>query len=223
MSIFIPGRNEQVGTLIGTDSKDTKNYGTYHMAARPDLFEPMRTNNFEFIVFGLNQKINESGNPYEVHTDGDLNAEDVLRLSIDGAFQPHFKQNPVSVKRGNSTLYYAGAPTFDAGQIKLKDYIGLNAKLALMSWQNLSYNVRTEKIGLASDYKLTCYIKEYTPDYILIRTWVVEGCWITGITESGYDAANADNLNQITATIQYDKAYPEFKEVNTDFATSISV
>mgnify|MGYP003322441002 CR=1 FL=1 len=81
--------------------------------------------------------------------------------------------------------------------------------MALMSWQDLSFNVRTEKVGLASNYKLDCYVKEYTPDYILIRSWKLYGCWITGISESGFDASAADNLNQITATVQYDKAIPE--------------
>jgi len=82
----------------------------------------------------------------------------------------------------------------------------MNAKLALMSWQNLSYNVQTEKIGLASDYKLDCYLREYTPDYIKVREWRLRGCWISGISEGTFDASSSDNLNQITATIEYDRA-----------------
>lgn len=116
-------------------SEYTDQFGTYHMAAAPALFEPQRVNNFEFQVAGLNDKLMESGNnPYNVPTSGSLSAQEVIRISVDQASAPHFTQAPIEIKRGNSTLKYAGAPTFNQTTIKLKDYIGVRAKDALMAW-----------------------------------------------------------------------------------------
>jgi len=167
MSIYIPGQG-QTNTKVHSSTQDTTKYGTYHMAARPDLYEPLRTNNFEFVVIGLGQKLSDIGAELNYfHNNTEIgNIDEVLRVSVDQAFIPHFSQSVVQVKRGNSTLKYAGQPTFNNGQIRIKDYIGTDAKMALMEWQNLSYNVITEKVGLASDYKLNCILTEYTPDYI---------------------------------------------------------
>lgn len=187
-------------------------HGTYHMADNPALYEPQRLNNFEFMVTGLGNQILKAG-----FDESDSNAymtdpESVIRLSVKSTSVPHFSQSVIEVRRGNSSLKYAGVPSFSSGSIVINDYIGTDAKMALMAWQNQSYNVKTEKVGLASDYKHDCYLLEYTPDFQLVRTWKLYGCWISELSESTFDS-ESNSVNQITCTIQYDKAMPDTSDI----------
>lgn len=182
--------------------------GTYHLADNPSLFEVQRNNNFEFVVTDLDG-IQRAGS---IGTESNAfigNAQEMLRLSVTKSTVPHFSQEVVSIKRGNSTMKYAGVPTFDEGSIEFNDYVGADTKAILMAWQNLSYNVETEKVGSMSNqntqYKKKCYLIEYTPDYRKVRTWVLYGCWISKLSEGEYNAEEGGK-HSITATIQYDHA-----------------
>lgn len=188
--------------------------GTYHLADNPQLFEIQRNNNYEFIVTDIDDILRAGA----IGTESNArikNAQEMLRLSVNGAFIPHFTQETVEIKRGNSTLKYAGVPTFEAGQIPFHDFIGADVKSILMAWQNMSYNVYTEKVGCLerTNYKRQAYLIEYPPDYgRKIRTWKLSGCWISGLDEESY--SNDDGgKHLITATIQYDKAQLDMTEV----------
>lgn len=203
--------------LNGTDKPSTINQssatpmGTYHLAANTNLYEIQRTNNFEFIVTDIDG-ITKAG-MLGGETNGTIaNAQEVLRLSVLSSSVPHFDQNPIEVKRGNSSMKFAGVPTFQQGQLKVVDYIGAETKEALMAWQNLSYNVLTEKVGLASDYKKDCYLVEYTPDYQKVRQWKMHGCWISGITEDEFNHETNDKKS-CTVKIEYDRAELDTSEV----------
>ena len=183
--------------------------GTYHLADNPQLFEIQRGNNFEFIVTDIDGIMRAGA----VGTEANAkikNAQEMLRLSIQKAFVPHFTQEVVQVKRGNTTLKYAGVPTFEAGTISFHDFIGADVKSILMAWQNMSCNIQTEKVGSldVTPYKKQCYLIEYTPDYRKVRTWKLYGCWISGITEGEYNHESNDK-HTIDVTIEYDKAYME--------------
>lgn len=182
--------------------------GTYHLADNPSLFEVQRNNNFEFIVTDLDG-IKQAG---AIGTESNAyigNAQEMLRLSVTKSSIPHFSQEVVAIKRGNSTLKYAGVPTFDEGTLEFNDFVGARTKEILMAWQNLSYDVDTEKVGSVSNpntqYKKNCYLVEYTPDYRKIRTWVLYGCWISKLSEGEYSAEDV-NKHAISATVQYDHA-----------------
>lgn len=204
--------------LNGVDQPSTINnpstipHGTYHMADNPAMYEPQRTNNFEFMVTGLGNRILKSGFNVDDENAYLSNPESVIRLSVKSTSIPHFDVSVIPIRRGNNELKYAGVPSFSAGQLVLYDYIGTDAKMALMAWQNQVYNVKTEKVGLAKDYKHDCYLLEYTPDFQLVRTWKLYGCWISGISESTYDA-DSNGVNLVTATIQYDKAMPDTSDI----------
>ena len=146
-------------------------YGAYHLADNPSLYEPQRTNNFTFIVTGIDN-ILRVGVSAEEAEDNDYikNAGNTLSFSVVSASIPMFSQEPITIRRGNSVMKAAGLPTFSEGSLEVNDYIGADSKSILMAWQNLSYNVNTEKVGLMSDYKKTCYLCEYSPDYKLVRT-----------------------------------------------------
>ena len=179
---------------------NTEKLGTYYLTDNPQHYEIQRTNSFMFYVEGLNGELNIPD-----HTYAQANAEDILKISVNSSSVPHFSQNTIEVNRGNNTMKFAGKPTFGEGSIKLHDFIGAGTKEVLMAWQNLSYNVVTDKVGLASDYKKDCYLVEYTPDYQLVRTWKLFGCWISALSESGYSHDDNSKVT-ISATIQYDKA-----------------
>lgn len=174
--------------------------GTYHLANNPNIYEIARTNNFEFIVTDIDGILKAGSSTVSY-----ANAQEVIRMSVVSCPIPHFSQSVIEVKRGNTTLKYAGVPTFDAGQLVLNDYIGADTAGVLEAWQNLSYNVRTEKVGLSSDYKKDCYLIEYSPDYQAVRKWIMRGCWISGLSETDMDNDNNEK-KRITATIQYDRA-----------------
>lgn len=182
--------------------------GTYHLADNPSLFEIQRNNNFEFIVTDLDG-IQRAGSTGAESNALIGNAQEMLRLSVTKAFIPHFTQEVVNIKRGNSTMKYAGVPTFEGGSVEFNDFVGADTKAILMAWQNLSYNVDTEKVGSVSNpntqYKKNCYLVEYTPDYRKVRTWVLYGCWISQLSEGEYNADDGQK-HSISATIQYDYA-----------------
>lgn len=183
--------------------------GAYHLADNPDLYEVQRANNFDFIVTGIDNIVRAGMD--DIPENRIANASHVLRFSVKKASIPFFTQSTIEIKRGNSIMKAAGAPTFAAGSITVYDYIGADSKSALMAWQNLSYNAKTEKIGAMKDYKKTCYLNEYTPDYKLVRTWKLLGCWISGLSESEFSHDNTDK-QEITATIEYDKAFMELPD-----------
>ena len=193
----------KAGTVDSTlhDRADME-HGAYNLATNPEYYEIQRGNNFEFCVYDLNGIEQAPGavNQYAV-----ANAEEVIRLSVDGAPVPHFSQNPIEVQRGNTTIRYAGVPTFSGGDLTLNDYIGAGTLEALMAWQNKSFDVETEKVGLAKDYKKQCTLTEYTPTWQPVRQWRLFGCWISGISESAMSYSSNDK-RQITATITYDYA-----------------
>ena len=194
--------------INGTDRPSTINelspkHGTYHLADNPNLYEIQRTNNFEFVVMDIDN-ILRAGMP-NTKANKIKNAQEILRLSVVSAPIPHFSQQPITVYRGNSALKYAGKPEFGNGTVVVNDYIGADTKAILMAWQNLSYNVQTEKVGLVGDYKKDAYLIEYTPDMQIVRQWKLHGCWISSLQESDY--SSDDNANHtINATIEYDRA-----------------
>lgn len=181
--------------------------GTYYMADRPELYEIQRNCNYEFIVPGIDDIVRPGmvGNETNAKI---KDAQNMLRISIIGAFIPHFTQQPIEIKRGNNTLKYAGVPSFGNGTLKFNDFIGADVKSILMAWQNMSYNVYTEKVASLqrTPYKKTCFLLEYPPDYYAPhRKWIIGGCWISGITESDYDNYNGDR-HEVSCTIEYDWA-----------------
>lgn len=184
--------------------------GAYHLANNPDLYELQRSNNFEFVVPNLGTLLRAGYNDTDSNATIN-NAEEVLRISVVESSVPTFTQQVIEIRRGNSIMKAAGLPTFNEGSLVLNDYIGADGKSALMAWQNLSYNVRTEKVGKMSAYKKDCYLIEYTPDYTPVRTWLLKGCWISGLQMPNFSAESGDK-RQITATVQYDAAFMEVEE-----------
>ena len=168
-----------------------QNYQGAYLLSEKEV-EVQRTNNFEFIVV----------NDFSDATD---NYDEVIRLSVNKAFVPHYNQSSLTVKRGNTSIKFAGVPEFSDGDINCYDYVGINTLKALRKWQSLSYNVDTEKVGLVSDYKKNCQIYEYTPDGQTVRIFELYGCWFSNLREDEFNS-ETNAIHGISVTITYDKA-----------------
>lgn len=203
--------------------------GTYHISNSLQSYESARSNFFTLLVedfedllypqfsyTGENveqEYITKSGNGGHAK----LTGQDVIKLSVNKMFVPHFNLGQIEIRRGNSIVRFADTPSWDAGTIELQDFVGIETKNVLMAWQALAYDVNTDTQGRAGDwtdddgilhrgYKRDCTLIEYTPDFQQIRYWKLKGCWISQISESNFEV-DASGGRALTATLQYDRAF----------------
>lgn len=187
-----------------------ENMGTYHLADNPKLYEPARSNNFEFVVMDVDDLLKAGTKESALTNENSYikNAQETLRVSVVSSTVPHFELSVLDVKRGNNTMHVAGTPSFPSGTLVLNDFMGARTKDCLLAWQALAYDVRTEKVHSMSNYKKTCYLVEYSPDYnAVIRKWRMVGCWISNLQEDAFNNEQNDKRT-VTATVVYDKAIP---------------
>ncbi len=185
-------------------------FGVYHISDNPTQYQILRSNNFRFIIQGLDSIVRVGG---DASNSDDIitNAQEVLDFSVIKFDAPHFEQDEIAIKRGNSTAYYAGVPSFKTGTLVINDFAGANGKSILEAWQNLSYNIIDDTIPSSDKYKVDATVLEYLPDNTLVRYWELKGCWVKGIEETGYDSENGGK-KEVTATIRYDRAIPHRPE-----------
>ena len=198
---------------------DNDTFGTYHITSQPDIYEPARNNNFAFFIPDF-KNILRAGVAKDTAQQSDYivdNSQEVLKVAVDSSSVPHFALGVVEVSRGNNKAKFAGLPTFQSGNLVIKDFISVKAGYAnpkdiMMAWQALAYDVRSEKISRASEYKRTCTLVEYSPDWTPIRTWIIEGCWVSEVSEDPFNY-ESEGKRTFTATIVYDRAYPKVETV----------
>lgn len=187
---------------------------TKHISSNLANYEAARnaffTLNVDFRIPGTETvnllKPDYTGHPAQA-TENDYikEAAEGLKLNVTKAPVPHFSVGTEEYRRGNDVVKFATVPTWDSGSIEVDDVVGIRTKDILMSWQYLAYNPNTRLGGRMRDYKKTCTLMEYTQDYELIRTWTLEGCFITKLSESDFDREN-DGKRKITVEISYDRA-----------------
>ena len=181
----------------------------YHLGSTHRAYQPAKKNFFEFIVEDLTHLL-KPGVEQELAQDSDYitDGQEVIRLTVNKAPVPHYELNEIEIRKGNSSVWYAGTPTYSEGTLEVDDMIGANSKAVLEAWQNLAYNVLSDQGGRAINYKKNCTLIEYTSDHVKVRSWKLIGCWIKGISENDYDK-ESDDLQRVQATIRYDRAIPE--------------
>ena len=177
--------------------------GSYHFSANKSVYEIQRGNNFEFIIDAALNNVSAYGS----ETKKFPNAQEYIRLSVSSASVPHYSQSVIEVRRGNTAVKYAGPMSWDAGQLNCYDFIGAETLDILMAWQAQSGNPLYQTVGQQKDYKVSANLIEYTPDYNeIVRTWKLDGCWISNIDEDGF-SQDANGARKIRCTIEYDRAY----------------
>ena len=181
---------------------------TRHISTNLENYEAARSAFFTLIVDDLTNllKTDYTGEIDEA-TDVDHinNAQEVLKLNVVKAPVPTFGISTDEFRRGNDVVKFAGLPTWDGGSIVVDDIVGLDTKSILYSWLYLAYNPHTRKGGRMKDYKKTATLCEYTQDYELIRSWTIEGIFVTKISEEDFDRT-ADGKRQLTVEFSYDRA-----------------
>ena len=190
---------------------------TTHISSNLSQYEHARSSFFVFQVAPeeLTNLIypdfdTSAGEPGDADKYNGQQASDYLRLNVVKASVPNFTVETHTYRRGNDVVKSASVPTFKDGSITVDDVVGLHVKDMLYAWLYLAYDPHTRKGGRMKDYKKTCTLLEYTQDYQLIRYWVLDGCFITGIDESEFDREN-DEVRKLTVAISYDRAmmYPQ--------------
>lgn len=190
---------------------DTLRAGAYHLAGNPSKYQPVRQNNFTFLVdasensplYSL-RRVNE--NPEDANSYIN-NGQEVLEFSVLKFDVPHFSQDEIEIGRGNSKIYFAGRPSFTAGKLEVQDFMSADSKSVIMAWQALSYDIASDSISNSDKYKANATVYEYMPDGTLIRSWALYGCWVKSISETGWDN-EAGSKKTLSCDIRYDRAVP---------------
>lgn len=186
-----------------------KQHGAWHLADNPQLYEPARSNNFEFVATGIGDLLKSGLDDAVEHDASDYitNAQETIRVSVVSSSVPHYSVSPIEVKRGNDTIKFAGTPRFSELPLVVNDYMGARTKDAIMAWQALAYNVRNGHVNRATNYKKECRLIEFTPDYKeILREWVIEGAWVSEVQEGAF-SNEEEGKRTVTATIVFDRAY----------------
>lgn len=181
----------------------TTEFGTYHIADNPKQYQPLRTNNFRFLVYGLDNLLRAAGDAEDAN-DYINNAQEVIDFSVVSFETPKFSQSPLDINRGNSTLHYAGKASFNNSRLVINDYAGADGKSILKAWQALSYDVVNDTIPSSDVYKKQAVVLEYLPDNTLVNIYDIYGCWVGDIDETGW--SNEDSGKKtVTAQIIFDR------------------
>ncbi len=176
--------------------------GTQHMVNN-DYYEPQRTNNYEVQIIGLEGIKDMRGRSISQSS----TAGDIITLSTASFEAPSISVDPITVRYGNSSIKYAGVPSFGDASIVINDYIGLNTEKILTAWYGQVYNPIDEIIGYATDYKRRAYLIEYDTKYVQARSWIMEGVWPQNLNLGSY-SAEGGSQRQITMTLIYDRLIP---------------
>ena len=107
---------------INIDSK----LNSYHFSANKETYEIQRGNNFEFILSDpAFNKITAVGSDTK---SWGANTSEFIRLSVSSSSVPHFSQNAIEVRRGNTAVKYAGVISWPSGSLECYDFIGAETK-----------------------------------------------------------------------------------------------
>ena len=153
-------------------------------------FEPMRTNNFELQITGAGIR----------NTD--------IMLSVASFTAPNIQQEAIQVHYGNSSVKFAGKPTFADTTITCNDFIGMDVEKALSDWQKQAYNYESGEVGYAHEYKKEAVLIEYDTKGNPKRQWRIIGCWISSLN-LGQFSQEGNQVRQIECTFVYDLIIPD--------------
>jgi len=177
--------------------------GAYHIALDKS-YEPQRNNNFELQITGLS-----AGNVLKSVDNEDTIAQPMqnLMISVASFTAPSVSLQIIPVAYGNNKVKFAGTPEFQDSSITFNDFIGINVCKLLSAWFAQAYNVKTQKIGLKSNYAKQGYLIEYAPDGTMARQWELANCWLSSLAIGDF-SQEGNSMRTVSATLTYDYAIP---------------
>lgn len=147
-------------------------------------YEMQRANNFEVVIEGLGEE---------------------FTLCVTRCALPEITVTPTELAYGNSKVKVAGQVEYSDDSIDVRDAILPDIEAKLLNWFHKVYDPTTGKIGWANDYKKDLLINQYAPDGTYVRSWRLEGAWISTFAPGEMDVTNPE-AKIISLTIPYDKA-----------------
>jgi hypothetical protein len=123
---------------------------------------------------------------------------------VETAARPSIKIGATEIPFLNTSTYVAGRFTWNSIQVKFRDPIGPSASQALMEWVRLCAESVTGRMGYAAGYKQNVDLEMLDPTGVVVEKWILEGTFLTDVN-FGSLAYNADQLADITATLQMDR------------------
>lgn len=183
---------------------------TSHISSGLENYEAARSSFFVFMPANANDPVLGliAEKMKEFNSECDYVApqiQEFLKLNVTKAKVPHFEVEVLKYRRGNEEVKFAGTPSFEAGSIAIDDIVGIDTKSIIEAWLELSYDLNTRTGGRMYEYKMDCNLIEYTQDYRPIRTWYLQGCFISSYSEGDFDK-ESDSKRSIDVTVQYDRA-----------------
>ena len=183
---------------------------TAHISAGLDMYEAARSGFFVFQPANADDDVLKiiAEKLKEFNTESEFDSkkiQELMKLNVTKAKVPHFSVEVLKYRRGNEEVKFAGVPTFESGSISIDDIVGVDTKSIIEAWLELAYDLKTRTGGRMYEYKMDCNLIEYTQDYRPIRTWLLQGCFISGYTEDDFDK-ESDGKRSISITIEYDRA-----------------
>jgi phage tail-like protein len=153
-------------------------------------WEVQRTNHFEVLITEL------------------TTASEKIRLAVESVRIPSISLQTTELRHGNETVKVATSPSFDGGDVVMKDAVGEDLELAFYNWFTQVYDPETGLMGNASDYKKVMRLVQYSPNGQTSRTWKCVGCFPTSFVPGDLSYANPDK-KLISSTISVDRCFPE--------------
>lgn len=166
-------------------SKNSYKYKGASMLDAAKVLEPMRNNNFEVTIPSL------------------VNGDN-LTLSVASYSAPQVNIGIITVPYGNSKVKFAGLPEFPDTTIVLNDFISMDTQDTIMNWHSIVFDLETDEVGYAKDYKKDGILTEYTANGDFVRQWILQGCWPSQVSLGDFNQEGG-SVRQITLTLTYDK------------------
>lgn len=166
-----------------------------HLAAEAGSFEPQRVHNFS-VEIPLGQK-----------------DKDVINLSVSSFKLPKMENEIVTLAFQNGEVYIAGKAKTSGGSIVVKDFVDQDTLGAIMRWRNLVFSSKTDKIGLAKNYKKTVFVVLTGPNGDGVRMCKLSGVFPPADPDFTDLSMSNNGIVELTLTLSCDK---------TDWSSSIT-
>lgn len=179
----------------GSEFTNNKYLGVQHIANNnDDNFEPQRSNNFELVIYDIENLKTASGKKV---------TRENITLSVDSTAAPSVSVGVLKVSYGNSDANYAGKAEFGDCTVSFNDYVGIDVAGMLNAWFNLVFDLKNHAIGKKSKYAKKAVLIEYTPDGEINKIWQLHNFWPTSF-ELGEFSQSDGNIRKISCKFVYD-------------------